>query len=134
MSILRWLAKAAFEDGRWHKLSPNERKHTLLKFADLLEEHTVELAVIESLDSGKPVSECQLTDVPEMIHTIRWHAELIDKIYDNTAPVGSDTLSLVVREALSGWSGIAVEFPIAHAGLENCASIGSGLFGGHQTC
>lgn len=93
-------AKAAFEDGRWHKLSPNERKHTLLKFADLLEQHTVELAVIESLDSGKPVSECQLTDVPEMIHTIRWHAELIDKIYDNTAPVGSDTLSLVVREAI----------------------------------
>lgn len=93
-------AKAAFDDGRWHRLSPNERKHVLLKFANLLEENTVELAVMESVDSGKPVSECQLTDVPEMIHTIRWHAELIDKIYDSTAPVGSDTLSLVVREAI----------------------------------
>ncbi|ENX22562.1 hypothetical protein F892_01804 [Acinetobacter vivianii] len=93
-------AKTAFEDGRWSKLSPNQRKHILLNFADLLEKNTVELAVMESLDSGKPISECQLTDVPEMIHTIRWHAELIDKIYDSTAPVGSDTLSIVVREAI----------------------------------
>jgi len=93
-------AKTAFEDGRWSKLSPNQRKHILLNFADLLEKNKVELAVMESLDSGKPISECQLTDVPEMIHTIRWHAELIDKIYDSTAPVGSDTLSIVVREAI----------------------------------
>lgn len=61
----------------------------LLKFADLLEQNTVELSVMESLDSGKPVNECQLTDIPETIHTIRWHAELIDKIYDSAAPVSS---------------------------------------------
>ncbi|PVZ53967.1 aldehyde dehydrogenase [Pseudomonas sp. B1(2018)] len=93
-------AKEAFEDGRWHKLSPGERKKVLLRFADLLEQHSHELSVLESLDSGKPVRECQLTDVPETIHMIRWHAELIDKIYDSTAPVGSGALSLVVREAI----------------------------------
>lgn len=93
-------AKAAFADGRWHLLSPNERKHVLLRFADLLEEHAHELAVMESLDSGKPVSECQTVDVPEAIHTIRWHAELIDKIYDSTAPVGAGAVSLVVREPI----------------------------------
>lgn len=93
-------AKAAFEDGRWHGLSPAERKATLLRFADLLEQHAHELAVMESLDSGKPVRECQNTDVPETIHTIRWHAELIDKIYDSTAPVGSNALALVVREPI----------------------------------
>ena len=93
-------AKAAFEDGRWHKLSPGERKKVLLRFADLLEQNSHELSVLESLDSGKPVRECQLTDVPETIHMIRWHAELIDKIYDSTAPVGSGALSLVVREAI----------------------------------
>lgn len=93
-------AKAAFEDGRWSRLAPNERKHTLLRFADLLESHAHELAVMESLDSGKPIRECQLTDLPEAIHTIRWHAELIDKIYDHTAPVGSNALALVVREAI----------------------------------
>ena len=93
-------AKAAFEDGRWSWLSPTERKHVLLRFADLLERHAHELAVMESLDSGKPIRECQNTDIPEAIHTIRWHAELIDKIYDHTAPVGSNALALVVREAI----------------------------------
>jgi len=94
------VAKAAFEDGRWSKLSPGARKKVLLRFADLLEQHADELAVMESLDSGKPVRECALIDVPETIHMIRWHAELIDKIYDNTAPVGNDALTLVVREAI----------------------------------
>jgi len=93
-------AKAAFADGRWHRRTPAARKATLLRFADLLEQHAHELAVMESLDSGKPIRECQNTDIPEAIHTIRWHAELIDKIYDNTAPVGSDTLALVVREPI----------------------------------
>jgi gamma-glutamyl-gamma-aminobutyraldehyde dehydrogenase len=93
-------AKEAFDDGRWHRLSPNERKTILLKFAKLLEENSHELAVLESLDSGKPVRECQTIDVPDTIHTIRWHAELIDKIYDSTAPVGANALALVVREPI----------------------------------
>lgn len=93
-------AKAAFDDGCWRHRSPSARKATLLRFAELLERHAHELAVMESLDSGKPIRECQNTDIPEAIHTIRWHAELIDKIYDNTAPVGSDSLALVVREPI----------------------------------
>ena len=56
--------------------------------------------MLESLDSGKPIRECQTVDVPDTIHTIRWHAELIDKIYDSTAPVGSNALALVVREPI----------------------------------
>lgn len=93
-------AKEAFDDGRWRLLSPGERKSVLLKFALLLERNSHELAVLESLDSGKPVRECQLVDVPDTIHTLRWHAELIDKIYDNTAPVGHNALTLVVREPI----------------------------------
>ncbi|MDK1378707.1 MULTISPECIES: aldehyde dehydrogenase [unclassified Sinorhizobium] len=93
-------AKEAFEDGRWHLRSPGERKEVLLKFARLLERNRHELAVLESLDSGKPIREVQTIDVPDTIHTIRWHAELIDKIYDNTAPVGSNALTLVVREPI----------------------------------
>ena len=93
-------AKAAFEDGRWSALTPGARKKVLLKFAQLLEDHSHELAVLEALDSGKPVSECQNVDVPETIHTLRWHAELIDKIYDATAPTGSAAVTMVVREAI----------------------------------
>ncbi|PYE21776.1 gamma-glutamyl-gamma-aminobutyraldehyde dehydrogenase [Rhizobium sp. PP-CC-3A-592] len=93
-------ARAAFEDGRWRLLSPGERKSVLLGFARLLEDHRHELAVLESLDSGKPVRECQTVDVPDTIHTIRWHAELIDKLYDHTAPVGASALTMVVREPI----------------------------------
>jgi len=93
-------AKEAFDDGRWHLRSPGERKAVLLEFARLLERNRHELAVLESLDSGKPVRECQTVDIPDTIHTIRWHAELIDKIYDSTAPVGSNALTLVVREPI----------------------------------
>jgi len=93
-------AKEAFEDARWHSLSPSARKSVLLRFAQLLEDNSHELAVLESLDSGKPIRECQNIDVPETIHTLRWHAELIDKIYDSTAPVGSGAVTMVVREPI----------------------------------
>ncbi|HCT4711459.1 TPA: aldehyde dehydrogenase family protein, partial [Pseudomonas aeruginosa] len=93
-------ARRAFEDGRWRSRTPAERKAALLRLADLLEEHLLELAVMESLDSGKPIRECQHTDLPETINTLRWHAELIDKIYDSTAPVGSAALAMVVREPI----------------------------------
>lgn len=93
-------ARDAFDDGRWRKLAPAERKETLLRLAKLMERNRHELAVLESLDSGKPVGECETVDVPETINTIRWHAELIDKIYDSTAPVAPAALALVVREPI----------------------------------
>ena len=93
-------ARAAFDDGRWHRRHPAERKAVLLRLAELLEQNVEELAVMESLDSGKPVSECRNTDLPETINTLRWHAELIDKIYDSTAPTGSAAFACVVREPI----------------------------------
>jgi gamma-glutamyl-gamma-aminobutyraldehyde dehydrogenase len=93
-------AKEAFDDGRWRLLPPGERKAVMLKLAKLLENNRHELAVLESLDSGKPVSECQQVDVPDTIHTLRWHAEVIDKLYDHTAPVGNNALTMVVREPI----------------------------------
>ncbi|MCE2564542.1 aldehyde dehydrogenase [Komagataeibacter sp. FNDCF1] len=93
-------AQTAFDSGAWRSLAPAERKAIMLKFADLLHENRHELAVMESLDSGKPVRECQTIDVAETINTIRWHAELIDKIYDSTAPVGPDAVALIVREPI----------------------------------
>lgn len=81
-------ARDAFEDGCWRGQPPAERKRVLVALAKLIHRNRHELAVLESLDSGKPVAECQTIDLPETSNTIRWHAELIDKIYDHTAPVG----------------------------------------------
>ena len=92
-------ARTAFEAGSWSKLAPGERKSVLLKLAALMEQELESLAVLESLDSGKPVSECLAVDVPETIHVLKWHAEAIDKLYDHTAPAGN-AMALVVREPI----------------------------------
>ncbi|MDF3608149.1 aldehyde dehydrogenase [Paracoccus sp. DMF-8] len=91
-------AREAFEDGRWSRLHPSERKGVLLRLAKLLERNARELAVLESIDSGKTIYDCETVDVPETIHVLKWHAELIDKIYDQVAPSSDDHLALVVRE------------------------------------
>jgi gamma-glutamyl-gamma-aminobutyraldehyde dehydrogenase len=91
-------ARAAFEDGRWSKLHPSERKAALLRLANLIETNLVALSVMESLDSGKTIFDCQTVDLPETVKCLRWHAELIDKIYDRVSPPSNDHIALVVRE------------------------------------
>lgn len=91
-------ARAAFDDGRWSKLHPNERKHAILRLADLIEKNALELSVMESLDAGKTIYDCQTVDVPETIHVLRWHAEAIDKIYDQVSPASDNHISMIVRE------------------------------------
>jgi gamma-glutamyl-gamma-aminobutyraldehyde dehydrogenase len=84
-------AKDAFDDGRWRLQHARRAQERAAQVCKLLEQNRHELAVMESLDSGKPVRECQTVDIPDTIHTLRWHAELIDKLYDNTAPAVGPT-------------------------------------------
>ncbi len=93
-------AREAFERGEWSKAHPGARKDVLIRLAKLIARRRHEFAVMESLDSGKPIRDCETVDIPEVIHTIKWHAELIDKIYDQVGPSGDDALSLIVREPL----------------------------------
>jgi len=91
-------AREAFEDGRWSKMHPSERKDILIRFAKLLTRNRRELAVMESLDSGKTIFDCETVDVPETIHCLKWHAEAIDKIYDQVSPASDDHIAMIVRE------------------------------------
>ena len=91
-------AREAFEDGRWSRLHPAARKEVLIRLAKLIQRNARELAVMESLDSGKTIYDCETVDIPETIHVIKWHAELIDKIYDQVAPASDDHIAMVVRE------------------------------------
>jgi gamma-glutamyl-gamma-aminobutyraldehyde dehydrogenase len=93
-------ARESFDDGRWSKLHPTARKSVLIKLCELVALNGHELAVMESLDSGKPIADCESIDIPEFINTLTWHAEAIDKIYDQMAPVGSDAIAMVVREPI----------------------------------
>ena len=91
-------ARDAFDEGRWSKQHPSQRKDALIRLAKLMTRSRRELAVIESIESGKPIRDCELIDIPEAINTIKWHAEAIDKIYDQVAPSGDDSLAMIVRE------------------------------------
>ena len=91
-------AREAFEDGRWPRLHPAARKDILIRLCKLMTREARELAVMESLDSGKTIHDCETVDIPEAIHVIKWHAELIDKIYDQVAPASDDHIAMVLRE------------------------------------
>jgi len=91
-------ARESFDDGRWSKLHASERKDVLIRLAKLLTRNARELAVMESVESGKPIFDCETVDIPETIHCIKWHAEAIDKIYDQVSPASDDHLCMVLRE------------------------------------
>ncbi|HKD55763.1 MAG TPA: aldehyde dehydrogenase [Steroidobacteraceae bacterium] len=93
-------ARAAFRKGGWANLEPARRKRTLLRFAELIREHAEELALLETLNMGKPISDSLKVDVPAAARCVQWYAEAIDKVYGEVAPTGADALALVTREPL----------------------------------
>ncbi|WP_171060823.1 aldehyde dehydrogenase [Poseidonocella sp. HB161398] len=93
-------ARAAFEDGRWSQKTPGERKEVLLKLAELIRGTLEELALTDTLDMGKPISETVNVDVPGSAYFFQWHAEAIDKLYDEVAPTGGRDLALIRRVPL----------------------------------
>ncbi len=93
-------AREAADNGVFSAMSPAERKDILIRLCKLMTRNRHELAVLESIDSGKPIQDCASIDLPEAINTLKWHAEAIDKIYDRTAPVGEDALAVIVREPI----------------------------------
>jgi len=93
-------ARQAFDSGAWSKMHPTDRKHVMIKLVKLIKRHERELAVLESLESGKPIRDCVEIDIPETMHCLSWHAEAIDKLYDQVSPSGNDALGLIVREPM----------------------------------
>ena len=73
-------ARKAFEEGHWSKMAPAERKKVLLRFATVIEAHAEELAMMEAMEAGKPITDCLEIDMPETLNTIRWHAEALDTL------------------------------------------------------
>ena len=91
-------ARAAFKSGVWSDLHPTARKAVLVKLAALIEDNLTELAVMEVIDAGKPITDCLEIDVPETASCIRWHAEAQDKLYDQIAPSAPDAVEMIMRE------------------------------------
>ena len=93
-------ARRAFEDGRWSRKAPRERKVILQRFADLIEANLEELALLETLNVGKPLRDSRSLDIPKAAYMIRWYAEALDKMYGDVAPTPDHALAFVTREPL----------------------------------
>ena len=93
-------ARLAFESGVWRDAGPKQRKKVLLQLAALVEEHADELALLETLDMGKPIRDARRVDVPLASECIAYYGEAIDKVYDEVAPTGPSDVVMIVREPL----------------------------------
>jgi len=93
-------ARRAFDDGRWSGKTPAERKEVLLKLAALIRDNVPELALLDTLDMGKPITDSTTIDAPGSAHFFQWHAEAIDKLYDEIAPTGGGNLAMIRRMPL----------------------------------
>ncbi|HEY1585985.1 MAG TPA: aldehyde dehydrogenase [Polyangia bacterium] len=91
-------ARAAFEAGVWSRRAPAERKKILQRLAALMLEHVDELALLETLDMGKPIMDATRIDIPGSANCIAWFGEIADKIYDEIAPTDPSALAMITRE------------------------------------
>ncbi|UTA47804.1 aldehyde dehydrogenase [Simiduia sp. 21SJ11W-1] len=120
-------AKAVFEAGTWANKAPSERKAVLVRWAELIEANKEELALLESLDVGKPISDTLNVDVPAAARTLRWSGEAIDKFYDQVAPTPHDTLALVTRLPLGVVAAIVPwNFPFSTTAWKIAPAIATG--------
>ncbi|OAN23112.1 aldehyde dehydrogenase [Pseudomonas oryzihabitans] len=122
-------ARASFARGDWAHQAPVQRKRVLIAFAELLLAHAEELALLETLDMGKPIGDALGIDVPAAANAIRWSAEAIDKVYDEVAPTPRDQLGLVTREPVGVVAAIVPwNFPLMMA----CWKLGPALATGNS--
>lgn len=120
-------AREAFDSGPWPRMAPVERKAVLQKLAALILENREELALLDSLNMGKPVMDAWTIDVPGAANVFAWYAESIDKLYDQVAPTAANTLATITREPL-GVIGAVVpwNFPLDMAAWKLAPALASG--------
>ena len=122
-------ARQTFESGVWSRLAPAKRKATMIRFAGLLKQNAEELALLETLDMGKPISDSLGIDVPGAAGALSWSGEAIDKIYDEVAATPHNQLGLVTREAVGVVAAIVPwNFPLMMA----CWKLGPALSTGNS--
>ncbi len=119
--------RAAFEDGRWSRMAPGDRKAVMLKLADLIRDNLEEMALLDSLDMGKLVTDAATIDAPGSAHFFQWYAEAIDKVYDEVAPTGPGDLALVRRVPLGVVGAVTPwNFPLDMATWKAAAALAAG--------
>ncbi|HTO17857.1 MAG TPA: aldehyde dehydrogenase [Pseudomonas sp.] len=123
------VARERFESGVWSRLAPVKRKQAMIRFAERLDAHRDELALLETLDMGKPITDALKVDIPAAARALRWCGEAIDKLYDEVAATPHDELGLVTREPIGVVAAIVPwNFPLLMA----CWKLGPALAAGNS--
>ena len=91
-------ARKAFDSGVWAKMAPRARKKVMLKLAALVDAHREELALLDTLCMGMPISISKEYCVQWAVNALEWYGEAIDKLYDEVAPTDRSVLALITRE------------------------------------
>ena len=119
--------RKAFDSGHWSRMAPSERKKILLKLSDLILKNHNELALLDSMDMGKTVSDAFTYDIPGAADLLSWNAEAIDKIMDEVAPTEKNNLAMIRRVPL-GVVGAVVpwNYPLAMIGRSLSCSFETG--------
>jgi acyl-CoA reductase-like NAD-dependent aldehyde dehydrogenase len=121
------IARAAFSSGVWSNMAPADRKMVLVRWAELIEDHADEIALLECLDVGKPIADTTAVDVPSAVRTIRWSGEAIDKVYDEISPTPANCLALVQRLPLGVVAAIVPwNFPLSTTAWKLAPSLATG--------
>lgn len=109
-------ARRAFSRGEWSRAAPEKRKAVLQKLAELVRQNADELAVMESIDSGKTITDCLNEIGHEVPNFFSWYGELIDKTFGKVAPTSEEALALIVQEPV-GVAGVVLpwNFPLLMA-------------------
>jgi acyl-CoA reductase-like NAD-dependent aldehyde dehydrogenase len=119
--------RRAFTAGHWANAAPVWRKSVLLRLADLIEAETEALALLETLDMGKPIRDSLSIDIPAAVRCLRWFAEAIDKLYDEIAPTSGGVLAMVRRAPLGVVAAIVPwNFPLVTAMTKIAPALAAG--------
>jgi gamma-glutamyl-gamma-aminobutyraldehyde dehydrogenase len=120
-------ARRTFESGSWSRAAPVERKKVLLRLSELMLAHREELALLDSLNMGKPVMDAYNIDVPGAAHVFAWYGEALDKLYDQVAPTASNVLATITREALGVVAAVVPwNFPLDMAAWKLAPALAAG--------
>lgn len=122
-------ARQAFETGAWPALKPSARARLIYRFADLIEQHANELAMLESLDAGKPIAMAKPVDVMATVGAFRYYAGWADKIHGttNTLNMEGQHHAYTLKEPV-GVAALIVpwNYPLVMAGMKLAPALAAG--------
>ena len=119
--------RAAFESGVWSRMAPVDRKKIMVRFSELMAGAREELALLESLDVGKPITNAFNGDIPSAIGCIQWYGEAIDKLYGEVAPTTADLTAVLHREPIGVVAAVVPwNYPLSMAAWKLGPALASG--------